>query len=366
MSLKLKLKSKILFELDKIKDFKNLIVDEDSLKLLNSILSMDDLLQKDITKVENIKSKRSLSVPCLVYFVSNSLDSLVVLQQDFHLLDSGFAVHVICSSHLSDTLFDKLKNSPIRSYIHSMIDLEIDFICEDFNCFSLNSPGLIQTFQSLQDSIIDYELRSMAKKITSVLFNMNEFPIVKYYQKPVAFQTSRPKTICSRLAVLIKEELEREYENSQRSGIRSTLLILDRNIDPMSLLLHDVYYQTLLADLLGYSRGIVKVDGVDFSLDENDPVWVKIKSWHIGNVVDFLQTEMKKFTSENKAAQFDLNGGARSIEALKDVVTSFGEYGETKEILAKHINLSSSISSVFADRGLESVVDLEQLIVCPG
>jgi hypothetical protein len=48
------------------------------------------------------------------------------------------------------------------------------------------------------------------------------------------------------------------------------------------------------------------------------------------------------------------------IEQLKDVVGSMESFGKTKELIAKHVSLCNDISSVFARRGLEPVVDLEQ------
>lgn len=106
------------------------------------------------------------------------------------------------------------------------------------------------------------------------------------------------------------------------------MIIVDRRIDVVSPLLHDIHYQSMLADLQGFFRRKVTAEDKEYVLDEADLFWTKVKGWHISKVVEFVMTEFEKFKNENKAAQWELKGGDHSgqsgIENLKDVLNSFG------------------------------------------
>jgi syntaxin-binding protein 1 len=355
-SLKEIVKDKIISELKKLKGFKVLVVDKESLKLLNASMSMTELLEQNISQVQDIFSQRNSTTVC--YFISNSLDSINQIIKDFSYYRQESCIDLICSSQISDNLFDRIKQAPIKRLINSFVDLGIDFIPLNLNQFSLEQRVL-----TLQESILNYELQKQAKQITSCLILINEYPYIRYYQKPLLFQTKRQPTKTSRLAFLIQDLLKDHYLNEYQKE-RSTMLILDRTIDISSLLIHDVYYQAMLADLAHLIQGKLTQNTTLLSLDETDPFWLKTKTLHIGNVVDFVTTSLSKFTKENKAAQFEQNStNSNDIEDLKSVLTSFGDYQDTKKIVSKHTSLCAHVSDIFKVRNLEVVVDLEQRII---
>lgn len=94
--------------------------------------------------------------------------------------------------------------------------------------------------------------------------------------------------------------------------------------------------------------------------------WSKIRTWYIAEAMEFVAEQFNKFKNENKAAQWQLGGASAngdtsaSIEALKDVMSSFGDYAATKEAVSRHQNLCLGVSGVFERRDLGLVVDLEQ------
>lgn len=122
--------------------------------------------------------------------------------------------------------------------------------------------------------------------------------------------------------------------------------------------------------------------GKDVVLDENDLFWSRIRTWHISKVMEFVTNEFEKFKSENKAAQWEMQGTSASasasssgggagattnIEVLKDVMSSFGDYAVTKEALGRHQNLCLGVSKIYESRALEGVVEIEQDLIttCP-
>ncbi|KAI8897404.1 Sec1-like protein [Globomyces pollinis-pini] len=214
----------------------------------------------------------------------------------------------------------------------------------------------------------------MSRKIVSVLANLGENPYIRYHTKPQAFQTSPQKSLSGELAHLVQSELDQMIKDNKEfvaSENRATLIILDRRIDCLAPLLHEISYQCMLADLGGLNNGKYKDEenNKEHVLDETDLFWAQVRTWHISEVMEFVTDKFNKFKEENKAAQWELEGKNQSgsseskIQALKDVMSSFGDYQTTKEAVSRHMSICLFLSKVFADRLLEEVVDLEQSLV---
>jgi syntaxin-binding protein 1 len=269
-------------------------------------------------------------------------------------------------------LFDKLKQS--RLNIKTLKELQLDFICPDPNYFSLETPdSFMNLYNPEAPSLLQYELQKTARKICSVLVQLGEYPHIRYTTKPQAFQTTPQKTLTSELAFMVQKEMDAIAKQDpsyppQSKYPRAILLLVDRKVDCHSPLIHDIHYQAMLADLGSlHNRKITDADGKEHVLDETDLFWPQVRNWHISQVMDFVTEQFEKFKQENKAAQWELGGGQdRNLQQLKDVVTSFGDYQQTKEVVARHVSLCSVISKNFADRGLEPLVDLEQKIATEG
>jgi syntaxin-binding protein 1 len=281
------------------------------------------------------------------------------------------SIHLYFISSLSDLLFEKIKAARIN--IKTLKELQIDFICPDPNYFSLETPDSFMNLYNPQvNSLLQYELQKTAKKICSVLVQMGEYPYIRCHSKPQLFTTNRQKTMTFELAQMIEKELELirkqdpQYPPPSKYP-RAILLLLDRKIDVHSILVHDIHYQAMLADLGNlHQRKIVDGDNKEHLLDETDLFWPQVRNWHISQVMDFVSEKFEQFKKDNMAAQYELGSKHVDVQQLKDVVTSFGDYQQTKEVVARHVSICSHVSKLFASRGLEPIVDLEQQIATQG
>jgi hypothetical protein len=218
-------------------------------------------------------------------------------------------VHIICTSFLSDSLLTKLKQSQVKQYIRSCKELGIDFIA-DLNMYSIEMPVISNIYNPEMDSLLNYELKTMAKKIASVLYNLEEKPYIRYSSKVVAFQSSSPKTLSGELAFLIEKEMETLSPANPKNG---TLLILDRKMDCISPLIHDLHYHSMLSDILGMHGGKVKDSASkEYRMEETDAIWKEFSHLHIADCMEKVNERFNAFMNENKAAQWQKEGGARS------------------------------------------------------
>lgn len=102
-------------------------------------------------------------------------------------------------------------------------------------------------------------------------------------------------------------------------------------------------------------------------MDASDPIWCKVKDWHIAKVLDHVPEQFKLFINENEAAKWERNAGAASslgkIDALKGAVSSLAEYSEMKARYSKHTDACSSMMKIYSARNLEMLSQIEQDLV---
>lgn len=116
---------------------------------------------------------------------------------------------------------------------------------------------------------------------------MTEFYIVEIlYSSPLVSDFSE------RVALGLKEKLEKQFDTYHKYGVENltssapptTFLILDRSFDPVSPLVRDFHYMSLLYDLKNAEKHQIQVDGKEkktMVLDEGDEIFGKFKNAHI-------------------------------------------------------------------------------------
>ncbi|KAH6598779.1 hypothetical protein BASA61_002806 [Batrachochytrium salamandrivorans] len=355
--------------------WKVLVVDVYSLRLLNSCFKMADILSENISVVEGLMNKRQAHPDKeAIYFISSTQDSVKAIIEDYTKARPLYsAAHVFCTSALSDQLFDRIQRSPAINHLKTCKELNIDFFAPDSQSFLFDYPDSWYTlFNPHVPSLLRYELDIISKRIVSVLATLGEYPYIRYHTRPTMFSTSPQKSLSQDLALMVQEELDKLCTHDasfppQSPYKRPVMIITDRSIDVLAPLLHEFSYQAMAGDLIGLETGKYKDrrDGKETIIDETDPIWSEVRTWHIAEVLDYLPELFKRFTSENKAAKWELEGnsGVESgdkIQGLKDAMGSLGVYQEMKAKYAVHTSMCEDVMSLYKDRMLEKVSEVEQ------
>ncbi|RKO89604.1 Sec1-like protein [Blyttiomyces helicus] len=377
---------------------KIIVVDAAALRVLNSVCKMSDLTDQGVaqegcglpgvipnghpdelgwcqanspptivlfsTVVENISTRRA-PYPNMeaIYFIAPEAASVQLFIEDFTLQKRPYAgAHIFCISAIPDSLLDRITRSPAANYIRGLKELYVDFFAPEPQVFTIEHPLSMRiAFNDDQPAFQKFELEKMAKKITSVLSSLGEYPHIRYYD-PAASAGAKPSST-SKLALLVQAELDTlcrldsKFPPVSRRQ-RAVFLIVDRSLDVMTPLMHDFAYQPFTGDLLGVEDGKYLPPGETNHaiLDDSDVIWSQARHWHIAEVMDFLSEGLKQFTSGNKAAQWEMAAkeGTASIEkinALKDTLASLPQYQEMK---------AKEAMDVYKDRRLEKLVKIEQ------
>ncbi|KAJ3416988.1 vacuolar sorting protein VPS33/slp1 [Chytridiales sp. JEL 0842] len=332
-----------------------------------------------ISAIESLEIKRK-PFPDMeaVYFVSATPEAVDLLVADY---TSGkppyLAAHIFFSSALPQTLAERIRSSPMQKYIRQLQEIPLDFIAYGSHSFSLDLPISLQAVMNATSlSLLNYQLDPVAKRLVAALATMGEYPHIRYYN-PTPTQTTILSTgnssssLAGRLAQLVQQGLDdlcrndSSYPPALPFPTRSILMIVDRGIDPVAPLLHEFSYQAMLNDLVPMDLDgckYTKEDGSSVVFDETDPVFLSQRFRHIADVMQTIAEEVKKFSSENKAAYFERNNmeGGQDVSQLKETLAALPQYQEMKEKFALHTNMCQELISIYQDYDHEKIAKLEQ------
>ncbi|KAL2915942.1 syntaxin binding protein 1 [Polyrhizophydium stewartii] len=345
--------------------WKLLVVDSTSAKLLNAICKSHEILEENVTLIEDLHNKRqpfpTYEAIYLITAGERSVDRVVAdFAQDKPLY---LAAHLFFISTLDDALFDRIKKSGTTKYIKSIKEMNIDFIALESQVFSVDQPlAPFSLYNPMSQQAQNNDLQRMSKRILSALITLGECPYIRYYEPP----SSASPGVCARLAQLVQNQLDEtckldpsfpppsEYK-------RAVLIIVDRSFDVVAPLLHEFTYQAMMSDLLIGDNSSPSYA----SLDENDAIWNLIKHWHFAEAVEYIRSSFTKFLSENKAATSALGGddkpkGIESLKQMKDTLSSLPQFQEMKAKFAVHINICQECKALFEKRRLDMVAGVQQ------
>ncbi|NXJ13397.1 STXB3 protein, partial [Odontophorus gujanensis] len=353
-----KLKSAIFDDCRKEDEWKVILLDDYTTKLLSMCCKMSDLLAEGITVVENVYKNRE-PVPHMkaIYFITPTKKSVDGLIDDFISKSSSRykAAYVYFTDSCPDNLFNKIKSSCARS-IRRCKEISISFFPYESQVFTLNVPDAFYccyspTLENTKDK--DAVMEAMAEQIVTLCATLEENPGVRC--------KSTPSDNASRLAQLVEKNLEDYYRTDEQSQIKakthSQLIIIDRGFDPVSTVLHELTFQAMAYDLLPIENDTYyKADGKEKEaiLEEDDELWVKIRHKHIADVLEEIPKLLKEVSLKKKATE-----GKLTLSSLTHLMKKMPQYRKEISRQAVHLNLAEDCMSKFK-ANIERLCKVEQ------
>ncbi|KAG0189218.1 vacuolar sorting protein VPS33/slp1 [Apophysomyces sp. BC1034] len=380
--------------------WKLVVVDSLSLKILNSACKMYDILEENVTLVENIEKPRQ-PYPSVeaVYILTPCIESCTRLVDDFSRDDGPMyaAAHVHFINGLDNAVFTdftrKLKATGADKYIQSLKEMYVDFLVREQSVYTLDDERKFHTLfgndsssgggnRSSSASKIESHLEDMAKQVLCMCVTLGENPLIRYH-RPLDVQGTINRNIPWHLAKLVQAELDNfckinpEFPPPRDPPLpRGTVILLDRTIDPISPFLHEFTYQAMIADLLKneetaaglkYSYEYTQEDGTskdqEITLNDQDTVYTSIRHMHIAGTTEKLIEEFNAFTTENKSATGGQNS-VRSLNDMKQVIANLPQFQEMKTKFSAHMTIASDCMTEFTKQNLETIGLIEQNMAC--
>jgi len=356
-----------------------MVVDENSIGSLNSFVGLDDLMEKGIACFERLELKRKRFAKMhAIYFITQSLDSIDLLAQDFEDPSKpmyGY-IHLIFSNGLSDSTLNYLMTK--KNLVPLIVNLKVinlQYRGIDETTYTLGMKDMLgvlysKDFPDEREKAID----TLADSISTILLGLKDFYDVQLVYSNSSKGVAKP--VAQKLSTII----------GQRIGMKTkplvppspvTLVIMDRILDYLTPLKHDLYYNSLLMDLLHikdnkYEHETVNEKGektLKLSvLNEHDSVWMKFRKRGFAVALSKIVSEFETFRKTNSAAQMqagEVPAQEMNIEKLSEIIRTMPAYQDLMSEFTFHVGMLEKAMELYNRREIGSTAATEA-ILCSG
>ncbi|KAK2737667.1 vacuolar sorting protein VPS33/slp1 [Myotisia sp. PD_48] len=356
-------------------EWKVLVVDEGSKRLIDNAVKEDDILNFNVTNILQIENRRN---------PDKSTDALYILSALPHIVDCLIAdlerrryrrFFLAWTSNLDSHLRNKIDSHPAaRELIADLRILSVNFFPRESHLAIFRDPWSFPTlFHPACDKLIRAHLEDLAQKIVSVCASLNEYPLIRYYRPRDA--THDASILCSHLARFVQDELDEYAKYTKDYPVssprpRGVLLITDRSMDLIAPLLHEFTYQAMGHDLLSirdgdkitykltFNQGQPTQETKDMEISENDHIWVESRHLHMKDLLGKLVDDFNKFKAKNP--QFADSDATASVNAIQDMLAGLKEFQADKDAYTLHLHMAEECMKRFNEQNLVEVASLEQ------
>ncbi|XP_063991078.1 vacuolar protein sorting-associated protein 45 [Diachasmimorpha longicaudata] len=336
---------------------KVLLMDKQTTSIVSLVYSHSEILMREVYLFEKIdavvRSEALRHLKCIV-FIRPTKENVALLCNE--LRNPKYGTYNIYFSNIIPTADIKLlADSDEQEVVREVHEHYADYLAINPHLFSLGihacSEGLTWKPEYLQRS---------CEGIISVLLSLKKCPYIRY-------QSSSKMT--KRLAEKIREVLTKESNSFKfRQETDPILLILDRRDDPVTPLLNQWTYQSMVHELLTINNNRVDlshVKGISKELREvvlsaeHDEFYAENLYLNFGEIGQTIKELMEEFQRKAKKHQ-----KVESISDMKNFVEAYPLFKKMSGTVSKHVTVVGELSNLVGQHNLLEISETEQELCC--
>ena len=350
-----------------------LVIQKESLSIINSLLKMTDLTSNGVFGVERLDlARKPFPMFQAIYFINPTNEAFDQIAQDME--DGLYShIHIFTVSEIPEEVMANLssKKKMIRKLL-SLKELNLDFRTVDDCTFTLEMFGILNYLYFEDHGYKSLICDRIAKKLFCALSIMMPTQSLE-----VTFQKTKT---CSLVAGGVLDKFQAYLDNLAKSKAPEEdkdgpikVLILERSYDVITPLMHDFYYQSLVGDLLevGYDDTVSfittdqqgKKTNQKAILDGDDQVWKEFRYKHMADALSGVNESFKSMIEQTAAAKLQKGEYDNiDINKMQEIVRGMPEYTLTLKKYTLHMSLLDRLMGNFSKKNLKEIGDLEQTI----
>lgn len=368
------LRKHVFEKVSKTPGWKVLIMDDAATRVLSSCFKMQDITEYGITLVESLNCKRQKLNMHAIYIMRPRRAEIELLLQDFPESNPTYsAAHVFFLSSCPNDLLNQIIASQAVRRIMNMIQLSVDFIPLESHLYSLEATESAQLYFLPSDIVHDKLSRidQIAEQLASVCITLQEYPKICYQKTESNLELAR----------LVQVKLDTYKSDNPILGQgshkdQSLLLIVDRSLDPITPLLHELTLQAMCYDLLTVEENTIEYSGNrKANVADGDALWKEFRHQHVADVTRALPQRVREFAEskkqfvefeeaniDNVPSKEDTNKNVVDIRDLSDLIKRMPQYQTESASYAAAYHIVETCMATFK-KGVDKLCEIEQDLV---